>query len=262
MRRLVAASCGFVLAVAILEAAQKKPADLVVPLKFQPQESVRASSVALPTNVIDRALEIRVEDGRELPDLRTIGTGTDDDDVTFAIRSTTDVAPWVTESVAQMAAAQAFKKGPPADRVLKLRLTRFNVNEMNKAVGSTYVAEVHFAYTLLDADGKTLFEGAAAGTTSRYGRARSTGNAAEVLSDALKDAFAKTIGDAALQKAWGSGKPAAPAAAPAGGQPPAAAPASASSIEQRLKTLDDLLKKGVITKEEHAARRAAILKEI
>ena len=248
MRALILA-CGFVVAAVMPGAAQKRPADLQVPLKFVPQESVRANSVALPASVIDRVLEIRVEESRELPDLRTIGTGTDDDDVTFSIRSTTDVAPFVSESVAQLAAAQALKKGSPAERVLQLRLTRFNVNETNKAIGSTYLAEVHFAYKLFDGDGRTLLEGAAAGTASRYGRARSGDKCNEVLSDALKDAFAKTLADPMLQQAWGSGKP-------------AGAQAATGTVEQRLRTLDDLLNKGLITKEEHAARRAAILKEI
>ena len=260
MRKLVATSCGFVLVAAMTGvAAQKKDPDLMVPLKFTPQESVTANSVALPPSVLDRVLEIRIQDARDLPDLKTIGTGLDDGEVKFAIKSTTDVVPFVSESFATMAAAQSLKKGATAERVLQLRLTRFNINASKKALGATYLAEVHFAVTLLDAAGQPLYEGAVAGSTSRYGRGRSTANANEVVSDALKDAFTKTIGEPALQQAWGSGKPATPGAAPASG-PAAAAPAA--SIEDRLKTLDDLLKKGLITKEEHATRRAAILKEI
>jgi hypothetical protein len=259
MRKLLATSCGFVLVAAIGVAAQKKDPDLMVPLKFTPQESVTANSVALPTSVLDRVLEIRVQDARDLPDLKAIGAGLDDGEVKFAIKSTIDVVPFVSESFATMAAAQSLKKGAAAERVLQLRLTRFNVNASKKALGATYLAEMHFAVTLLDAAGQPLYEGAVAGTTSRYGRGRSTANVNEVVSDALKDAFTKTIGEPALQQAWGSGKPATPGA-PASAQPAAAAPAA--SIEERLKTLDDLLKKGLITTEEHATRRAAILKEI
>lgn len=259
MRKLTVLSGFVVLAAPMLGAAQQTPADLLVPLKFSPQESVRASSVALPTSIIDRVLDIRVQDSRELADLRTIGSGTDDDDRTFAIKATTDVEPFLSGVVAQLVTAQSLKRGSPAERVLQLRLTRFHVNEANKALGSTYAAEVHFAFALLDAEGRTLSEGAAAGTANRYGRARSAGNCAEVLSDAIKDAFAKTIGDPVLQQAWASGKPAAPAARPAAAQPGAA---PAASVEERLKTLDDLLKRGIITAEEHRTRRAAILKEI
>ncbi len=200
-----------------------------------------------------------MQDGRESADPRIVGTGTNDDDLPFPIRAMTDVGQFVGEAVAQLATAQALKKGS-SDRVLQLRLTRFNVNESNKAIGSTYNAEVHFAYSLLDGQGRTLTEGATAGTAARYGRARSGENCAEVLSDALKDAFTKAIADPVLHRAWASGQPTPSAASPAGAGPaPAAAP---GSIESRLKTVDDLFKRGVITAEEHATRRAAILKEL
>jgi hypothetical protein len=252
MRKLVAASLSLILPAALLGAGAQKTSDLLVTLKFFPQESVRTNSVALPASLIDRSAEIRVQDSRESTDAAVIGTGTDDDDRPFPIRSTSDVAQFVTDSVTQLAAAHSLKKSSPAERVLNLRLTRFNVNESNKAIGSTYNAEVHFAYTLLDGEGKPLIEGASAGAANRYGRARSGENCSEVLSDALKDAFTKTMSDPALQKAWTSGQAVTSAAhaAPTG------------TVEERLKRLDDLLKKGVITKEEHAARRAAILKEI
>lgn len=79
-----------------------------------------------------------------------------------------------------------------------------------------------------------------------------------MLSDALKDAYTKTISDPSVQQAWMSGQPNASVARPAAGQSPAAA----RTIEERLKVLDDLLQRAVITREEHATRRAAILAEL
>jgi hypothetical protein len=260
MPRLISTSCGIICAAAVLGGASQKPSsDLQVTLKFIPQENLRANTVALPPSIIDRALALRVLDSRETTDPRIIGTGTNDDDLPFPIRATTDVEQFVRESVKQLAASQALKEsGSPAERVLQLRLIRFNVNESNKAVGSTYAAEVHFAYTLFDGQGRALTEGATAGTADTYGRARSGTNCAEVLSDALKDAFTRTIGSPVLQQAWMSGQPTPSAARPAGGQPAAVM----GTVEERLKALDDLLKRGVITEEEHATRRAAILKEL
>lgn len=259
MRRPIVASMWLVLPAALLGLAAQRPSpDLLVTLKFLPQESVRTNSVALPASLIDRSLEIRVEDSREQTDPRIVGTGTNDDDQPFPIRATTDVGQFVGEAVAQLATAQTLKKSLPAERVLQLRLTRFNVNESNKAVGSTYAAEVHFAFTLLDGEGKTLTEGASSGVANRYGRARSGANCAEVLSDALKDAFTKTIADPSLQQAWMSGQP-----TPSAARTPASQPSAVTgTVEERLKTLDGLLKRGVITQEEHATRRAAILKEL
>src|SRR5258705_5738775 len=149
MRNFIVASCAIFLAATVL-GAQKPSPDLQVALKFLPQESVRANTVALPRPLIDGGLELRVMDSRDLADPRIIGSGTNDDDLPFPIRATTDVDTFVGEAVAQLVTAQALKKNTPAERLLQVRLTRFNVNESNKALGSTYAAEVHFAYTLLD----------------------------------------------------------------------------------------------------------------
>lgn len=252
MRKFLWLSIGLFVSSTLNAASQEGPKELLVTLKFVPQESVSTASVALPSSVLNRTVELRVEDGREVLDPRVIGDGTDDDDLPFPIKSRTDVAQFVGATIDALATAHALKKGTPADRVLQLRVTRFNVRERNKAVGSTYAAEAHLLYVLVDGAGTTLSEGASAGTASRYGRARSEGNCTEVLSDALKDAFVKMLTDSALRQAWASGQP----------LPSAQSPAATATIEERLKVLDDLLKRGVITTEEHAARRAAILKQL
>src|SRR5688500_10216148 len=117
---LLLASCGLLLATVLVAARRPSPA-LLVALKFVPQERVGSSSVALPASVLDRAVDIRVQDAREAADPRIVGTGTNDDDLPFPIRATTDVNQFVGEAVAQLATAQALKKGSSA-RVLQLRL--------------------------------------------------------------------------------------------------------------------------------------------
>jgi len=229
--------------------------ELLVPLKFSPQD-LRVTGLALPGSLIDRAVDIRIQDSRQETDPRVIGQGTDDDDRLFPIRAANDVLQFVTDVVSQLAAGQRLKKSTPAERMLNIRLTRFVVNESNKAIGSTYSAEVVFAYVLSDATGKTLMEGAASDVANRYGRARSAGNCSEVLFDALKVVIAKMLSDQSLQAAWMTGRPAAATNAPA------TVPAAQGSIEERLQRLQDLLKKGLITKQEYDARRAEILKEL
>lgn len=240
--------------------------ELLVPLKFVPQESVRVTAVALPPSVLDRSVAVGLEDGRNLPDPATIGDGTNDDDEPFPIKASTDVVQFVNETVQSLAVARRLKIAEAPERRLNLRLSTFTVIERNKAIGSTYSAEVHFAYTLTDAEGRQLVEGAASGVANRYGRARSSGNCAEVLSDALKDAFTNTLADPRLQAAWSSGTPAsAVSPAPAGAPAPASAPApagGAGTVEERLKRVDDLLKKGLISPEEHKALRSQILSSI
>lgn len=257
MRRLAAA---LTISLVSFTAFAQKPSksDLLVNLKFTPQESVDVESVALPPSLLERSVDIRWSDGRKQEDASVIGSGTDDDDKLFSVRASTDVVEFVSNTVGQAAEVQGLKKASPADRQLDISLSRFTVSESNKALGSTYSAEVHLAYTLKDAAGVKLTEGAASGTANRYGKARSGANMSEVLSDALKEAFTGVLEDSSLKTSWISGKPAAGA-----GSPSTAAPAAREgTVEERLKKLDDLLAKGLITKEEHKAARARILEEM
>ena len=78
----------------------------------------------------------------------------------------------------------------------------------------------------------------------RYGKAHGPQNINEVLSDALKEAYAKVLADPGLQRAWISGTASVAATA-----------LSAESAEERLRKLDDLLKKGLIMKTEYDKKR-------
>lgn len=235
----------------------EKKSEFLVSLKFTPQESVQLDSLALPQSVLERSVDIRWRDARNQDDVLVIGSGTDDDDRTFPIRSSTDVIEWVGNAISQITESQGLKKASPSDRQIEIRVSRFTVRESNKAIGSTYAAEIHLGYTLEDAKGRKLTEGAASGTANRYGRARSGPNMSEVLSDALKEAFLGVLADPNVQAAWISGEPSSGATSQS-----AAAPATTETIEEKLKKLDELLKKGLITKEEHKAARARILEEM
>jgi uncharacterized lipoprotein YajG len=223
--------------------------ELTVPLKFVPQEGVHASSAALPPGVLDQTVELRVEDARKLPDLLMIGQGTGGDDKPFPIHADRDVRAYIQETLAQINQTWSLKTGAPASRVLTIQITSFAIDESNKALGSTYGADVKLAFRLTDAKGTLLASGVGTGTAHRYGRAHSADNMNEVLSDALKEAYANVLSDQPLQSAWVTGKPAGKAA-------------PAESAEERLRKLDDLLKKGLITKDEYQTKRAEILKDM
>lgn len=227
--------------------------ELTVPLKFTPQEGVHESSADLPPTLLNQSVEIRVEDARKLDDSLLIGQGTGGDDKRFPVHANHDVAAFVQDVATSVAKEWSLKTDHPAARTLILQLTRFNIDESNKALGSIYAAEVKFAYILKDAKGRTLGEGAGSGTAHRYGHAHSPENINEVLSDALKEAYANVLSDKPLQTAWISGTR---NTAPSAAAPPA------ESAEERLRKLDDLLKKGLITKAEYDAKRAQILKDM
>lgn len=267
MRKLVTISA---LLIGLSSTSAFGQSDLQVPLKFIPQNSVGPKSVPLPAAVLDRHVEFVVEDGRSIDDLKVIGQGTDDDDRLFPIVTSVPVQEYVNTAVKQMVTSYGVRSADTGGRRIRVRISRFNILEGNKAVGSTYAAEVHLAYTF-ESGGRQVMDGATSGSASRYGRARSAANISEVVSNALKEAFDNLLNDYRLQEAWktGAASPrttAAPSAAPASAAPAAAAPAAAApaqkeTVEQRLLKLNDLLKKGLITQEEYKVKRAEILKD-
>ena len=254
MSRIASLSIALALAVPVSIFARDTRQELTVNLKFVPQEGVQSNSPDLPAAMAERPFELRVEDGRNAENPLTIGQGTNDDDKVFPINAGSDVVAYARETLQQVASGWGLKRESPPQRILTIGITRFFVDESNKALGSVYAAEVKLSWVPADAAGKRLAEGAASGEAHRYGRARSADNCSEVLSDALKEAFADALSNTELQAAWGSGK----AASPGAGQ----TTSPKESVEERLRKLDDLLKKGLITKEEYATKRAEILKDV
>ncbi|MGZ8850836.1 MAG: YajG family lipoprotein, partial [Thermoanaerobaculia bacterium] len=178
------------------------PKEIVVDLQFKPQEGVQSSSATLPPSVLSQPLELRVVDGRNAEDPLVIGRGTGGDDRTFPIRAREDIKKYLGTTLTDVAKDWGVKIESSAGRVLVITITRFDIDESNKALGSVYSSEVKLGYTLKDASGKDLAEGVGAGSTHRYGRAHSEANMNEVISDALKEAFANVMDDGPLQRAW------------------------------------------------------------
>lgn len=239
--------------IASLAFARGNLKELTVPLKFIPQEGSHETSPDLPLAMLEKPVDIQIVDARKLEDPLLIGHGTGGDDKVFPMHADHDVMAFVLETVNGVGKAWAVKQEHPSSRTLTLQLMRFDVDESNKALGSIYATEVRFGFVIKDAGGKTLAEGVGSGTAHRYGHAHSPENVNEVLSDALKEAYANVLADPGLQTAWISGK--GNGAAPANVHP-------AESAEERLRKLDDLLKKGLITKEEYDKKRAEILKDM
>jgi hypothetical protein len=228
--------------------------DLTVNLKFAPQEGVQSESPDLPPSMAERSYALRVEDGRSAADAMRIGKGTDDDDEVFSINAGSDLVAYTKETLAGVSADWGLKTADSSERVLTVKIARFFVEESNKALGSMYSSEVKLSWVLASANGSKLAEGAGSGSAHRYGRARSADNCSEVLSDSLKEAFGDILASQNLQTAWTSGK------AAAGGT--AASSDEKASVEERLRKLDDLYKKGLITKEDYEKRKAEILKDV
>lgn len=245
---LLLLACVFFAAAAFAHDTQS---ELPVSLAFVPQDPLDLERPELPSTFFDYAVDLRVVDARPGEDARLLGQGTNDDDRPFPIRSEDDVIGYVDDTLHGVAEKWGLETSRRADRVLKLRLTRFHVEEENKAVGSTYTGEARLAFTLTDAGGRVLAEGAGNGVAHRYGRARSEDNCNEVLSDALQEAFGNVLADGRLRSAWSSGRT------------ESARPRAARDddrTEQRLRRLDDLFRKKLITRDEYERKRAEILR--
>jgi hypothetical protein len=189
-----------VLAVSPLSAKELGPFNIT--LRYSPQESVGTSVPTLTMGISDVPLRLSIGDARTIADPAVIGDSTDDDDRVWPIRATNDLVGWANEVLIKNAGEWGIRVSDNAPLQLKGTLLRFKVNESNKAVGSVYNADMQVGFRLVDAKGQTLWEGNAAGDATRYGKARNEDNVNEVLSDAIKEAYATALGDPALQNAW------------------------------------------------------------
>jgi len=151
------------------------------------------------------------------------------------VRASNDVIAWSDEVLKKNAAEWGIKTSGDAPLTLAGKLTRFHILESNKAVGSTYNADVRVTFALKDAQGRTLWEGNGTGDATRYGHSYSAENANEVLSDALKEAYADAFNNPGLQSAWTDGKGRASSAA-------ASAPAATEPAVSPSELLTDLVK--------------------
>lgn len=234
---------GSLLLLVVAGAQAKDSGPFTVNLKYSPQESVGASSVLLAPGLGDRPVVLSLTDGRSGSDPAVIGENANDDQV-LPMRASNDPLAWANEVLKKNAADWGIKTADTASFTLAGKLVRLRALESKKAVGSTYTAEVQVSFTLKNARGGTLWEGVAAGDSTRYGRKHSEENVSEVLSDATKQAYANLFNNVGLQDAWaGKGRPTAAAAAA-----PAAAPAApAVSPAELLADLVKLKKQGFTT---------------
>src|SRR5262245_6902342 len=178
------------LGLAVAPAYGKDTGIFTITLVYTPQESVGSESPTLLPGISDHPVRVAVEDGRTVQDLAVIGETTDSDDRPWPVRASNSLAAWAGEVLTKNAGEWGIRVSDSAPLTLAAKITRFKVKETKKFMSSTYNADVQVAFTLKDAKGRTLWEGAAPGDATRFGHSRSEENINEVLSDALKEAYA------------------------------------------------------------------------
>jgi hypothetical protein len=197
-------TAGLALALGLLAgtAAAKDLGPFKMTIRYMPQEGVASSTPSMAMGISEKPIKLSIADGRTVTDPIIIGESTDDDDRVWPVHAANDVVAWSDEVLKKSAADWGVRLSPDAPLALDGRLMRFNLLEKNQALGSTYNAEVQVAFKLTNGRGQTLWEGTGAGDATRYGKSRSQENASEVLSDAIKEAYATVFADTALQNAW------------------------------------------------------------
>jgi hypothetical protein len=210
-----------------------------IALRFIPQDSITSSIPDMTSGLTGKPVKLVVKDGRNEDDPAVIGKSSDDDDKLWPVRATNSVETWTHDAFQRTISEWGVQVADSAPLVLSVKLTDLTIEESNKAVGSTYHAEVKLAFSLLNGRGGALFEGSAFGDATRYGKSRSDENANEVFSDALIEAASDLIGNPDLQDVWlgnrTAGKASASASAPAAASTPAMTPSALLAELVKLK---------------------------
>ena len=173
-----------------------------IALHYTPPDS-EESDVSLASGLSDKPLKLSIADGRKASDPAVIGESSDDDDKVWPVQTSNDLASWANEVLQKSAAEWGVKTADNAPLTLSGELTKLQLVESNKAVGSTYRVELEVAFSLTDGKGRSLWSGTIPGDTTRYGKKRSADNANEVMRDALREAYTDLFNDSGLQAAWG-----------------------------------------------------------
>jgi uncharacterized lipoprotein YajG len=207
-----------------------------ITLRYTPQESVGSDSPTLLPGISEHPIRVSIEDARTVQDLAVIGELTDSDDRPWPVRAANSLTAWATEVLTKNAGDWGVRVSDSAPLTLVGKITRFRVKETKKFMSSTYNADVQVAFTMKDAHGRTLWEGTAPGDATRFGHSRSEENINEVLSDALKEAYATGLAETGLQNAW-LGK-----AGPVASSPGTAAPAKPAETITPEDLVNELVK--------------------
>jgi hypothetical protein len=162
-----------------------------IPLQWRPTSDLRlgttqmtASPVMVATFTDDRDSKEVIAENRE-------------DDEPKPVTTTDDVGAFVSMHIRQLFDEAGIKTVDSNGAVtIKGEVKKFFVREKG-----TYKSEVAIHLTVIDQDGKTLWNGLASGEATRFGRSYKAENYYEVLSDAVVNTVSSMLQAADFQKA-------------------------------------------------------------
>jgi len=188
MIRMILAS--LLLSVSLVASSKTKLLEHI-PLQWRPTSDLRlgttqmtASPVMVATFTDDRDSKEVIAENRE-------------DDEPKPVTTTDDVGAFVSMHIRQLFDEAGIKTVDSNGAVtIKGEVKKFFVREKG-----TYKSEVAIHLTVIDQDGKTLWNGLASGEATRFGRSYKAENYYEVLSDAVVNTVSSMLQAADFQKA-------------------------------------------------------------
>jgi hypothetical protein len=162
-----------------------------IPLQWRPTSDLRLGTTQMTASPVAIA---PFTDGRD--NKEAIGENREGDDPK-PVTTSDDVGTFVSTHIRQLYDQAGIKTVDSNGAVtIKGEVKKFFVRE-----GNTYKSEVAIHLTVVDQDGKTLWNGLASGEATRFGRSYNVENYYEVLSDAVVNTVSSMLQAADFQKA-------------------------------------------------------------
>ena len=185
-------------------AGAAKAPDAKIELLYVPQQVIGGASADLPDAIRNTPVDITLQDVRKLSEATSIGVRTTDDNQKIPLHASAAIEPFVENILINDAREWGATVSVDAPWRLDVELLKFEVTETNQAVGAMYLAETQARLTLREPTGRAVWSATTAGDATRYGRKYSNRNINEVLSDAVREAFASALDEPTLHSIWGA----------------------------------------------------------
>jgi Flp pilus assembly secretin CpaC len=188
MNRKILAAC---LLSCALTASSKTQLLEDIPLQWRPTSALQLGTAQVTPSTVTIA---PFTDGRD--NKKVIGENREEK-TPKPVTTTDDVGTFVSTNIRRLFDQAGVKTVDSSGEVIiKGEVTKFFVREE-----STYKSTVEIHLTLIDQDGKTLWNGLASGEATRFGRSYQAENYYEVLSDAVVNTVSSMLQAVDFQKA-------------------------------------------------------------
>jgi hypothetical protein len=188
MIRMILAS--LLLSVSLVASSKTKLLERI-PLQWRPTSDLRLGTAQMTASPVLVATFTDDRDNKEV-----IGENIEDKEPK-PVTTTDDVGAFVSTHIRQLFDQTGIKTvDSNGAMTIKGEVKKFFVREKD-----TYQSEVAIHLTVIDQDGKTLWNGLASGEATRFGRSYKAENYYEVLSDAVVNTVSSMLQAADFQKA-------------------------------------------------------------